>query len=157
MTIDPYQREQWHGWISDFTESARFATLGPSIKEFSSPVLVTFLEGIAGRTRGELYELDEATLRATLLDDLAPLAIPGSAQGEVLLLLRLFLEELGEQGRLPDGAQHGVYVAALRSAYEHAVSGPGTITNPAAKLGRNDPCPCGSGRKYKKCCQRLLD
>ena len=21
-------------------------------------------------------------------------------------------------------------------------------------IGRNDPCPCGSGRKYKKCCQR---
>ena len=20
------------------------------------------------------------------------------------------------------------------------------------KIGRNDPCPCGSGRKYKKCC-----
>jgi uncharacterized protein len=23
---------------------------------------------------------------------------------------------------------------------------------PSAKTGRNDPCPCGSGRKYKKCC-----
>jgi preprotein translocase subunit SecA len=23
-----------------------------------------------------------------------------------------------------------------------------------AKVGRNDPCPCGSGRKYKKCCGR---
>jgi len=22
---------------------------------------------------------------------------------------------------------------------------------PAAKVGRNDPCPCGSGKKYKKC------
>ncbi len=22
----------------------------------------------------------------------------------------------------------------------------------AAKVGRNDPCPCGSGKKYKKCC-----
>ena len=22
----------------------------------------------------------------------------------------------------------------------------------AAKAGRNDPCPCGSGRKFKKCC-----
>ncbi|MGA2929749.1 MAG: SEC-C metal-binding domain-containing protein, partial [Solirubrobacteraceae bacterium] len=22
----------------------------------------------------------------------------------------------------------------------------------AAKIGRNDPCPCGSGRKYKRCC-----
>ncbi|MGB2128733.1 MAG: SEC-C metal-binding domain-containing protein [Flavicella sp.] len=20
------------------------------------------------------------------------------------------------------------------------------------KIGRNNPCPCGSGRKYKKCC-----
>ena len=24
----------------------------------------------------------------------------------------------------------------------------------AAKVGRNDPCPCGSGNKYKKCCGR---
>ncbi|MFC5326789.1 YchJ family protein [Bradyrhizobium oligotrophicum] len=24
----------------------------------------------------------------------------------------------------------------------------------AAKVGRNDPCPCGSGRKYKFCCGR---
>ena len=22
----------------------------------------------------------------------------------------------------------------------------------AEKVGRNDPCPCGSGKKYKKCC-----
>ena len=22
---------------------------------------------------------------------------------------------------------------------------------PTAKVGRNDPCPCGSGKKYKKC------
>ena len=25
------------------------------------------------------------------------------------------------------------------------------------KVGRNDPCPCGSGRKYKKCCQESFD
>jgi preprotein translocase subunit SecA len=24
----------------------------------------------------------------------------------------------------------------------------------AKKVGRNDPCPCGSGKKYKKCCGR---
>ncbi len=23
---------------------------------------------------------------------------------------------------------------------------------PGKKIGRNDPCPCGSGKKYKKCC-----
>lgn len=27
----------------------------------------------------------------------------------------------------------------------------GTIVRDAPKVGRNDPCPCGSGRKYKKC------
>ncbi len=26
------------------------------------------------------------------------------------------------------------------------------IRNEGPKVGRNDPCPCGSGRKYKKCC-----
>ena len=24
----------------------------------------------------------------------------------------------------------------------------------ASKVGRNDPCPCGSGKKYKQCCER---
>ncbi|MFO7296549.1 MAG: SEC-C metal-binding domain-containing protein, partial [Clostridia bacterium] len=24
------------------------------------------------------------------------------------------------------------------------------------KIGRNDPCPCGSGKKYKKCCGRAV-
>ena len=27
----------------------------------------------------------------------------------------------------------------------------------APKVGRNDPCPCGSGKKYKKCCLQLVD
>lgn len=26
-----------------------------------------------------------------------------------------------------------------------------------AKIGRNEPCPCGSGKKFKKCCLKLAD
>ena len=30
---------------------------------------------------------------------------------------------------------------------------PTTLKNAdGSKVGRNDPCPCGSGKKYKKCC-----
>ncbi|MCX7424562.1 MAG: SEC-C metal-binding domain-containing protein [Planctomycetia bacterium] len=29
---------------------------------------------------------------------------------------------------------------------------PRPIVNESARVGRNDPCPCGSGKKYKKCC-----
>jgi SEC-C motif-containing protein len=28
---------------------------------------------------------------------------------------------------------------------------PETVVREGPKIGRNDPCPCGSGRKYKKC------
>ncbi|HZL45165.1 MAG TPA: YchJ family metal-binding protein [Opitutaceae bacterium] len=27
-----------------------------------------------------------------------------------------------------------------------------TVRRETPKVGRNDPCPCGSGKKYKKCC-----
>jgi len=29
---------------------------------------------------------------------------------------------------------------------------PQPIRNTGPEVGRNDPCPCGSGKKYKKCC-----
>ena len=28
------------------------------------------------------------------------------------------------------------------------------VRNAAKKVGPNDPCPCGSGKKYKKCCMQ---
>jgi preprotein translocase subunit SecA len=33
---------------------------------------------------------------------------------------------------------------------------PVTYRRAGKKIGRNDPCPCGSGKKYKKCCGRGL-
>ncbi|MEM8486476.1 MAG: preprotein translocase subunit SecA [Bacteroidota bacterium] len=33
-------------------------------------------------------------------------------------------------------------------------AGPQTIVNKDKKIGRNDPCPCGCGKKYKNCPQR---
>jgi hypothetical protein len=29
----------------------------------------------------------------------------------------------------------------------------GKVMTTMTKTGRNDPCPCGSGKKYKRCCQ----
>ncbi|MBQ7291589.1 MAG: preprotein translocase subunit SecA [Clostridia bacterium] len=48
-------------------------------------------------------------------------------------------------------------VAKQREAQAAAVGGEGEKKRPvvkkaAEKVGRNDPCPCGSGKKYKKCC-----
>jgi len=32
-----------------------------------------------------------------------------------------------------------------------AIAAPDTFVREGDKVGRNDPCPCGSGKKYKKC------
>ena len=34
---------------------------------------------------------------------------------------------------------------------------PKPIKRNLPKVGRNDPCPCGSGKKFKKCCGKDLD
>jgi len=45
-------------------------------------------------------------------------------------------------------------------AYRLLAAPPGDVTNGAAEplrkapAGRNQPCPCGSGKKFKKCCGR---
>ena len=38
--------------------------------------------------------------------------------------------------------------------YEAGDVKPMTVVREGKKVGRNDPCPCGSGKKYKKCCGR---
>ena len=58
-------------------------------------------------------------------------------------------EEEQLQDRLQNAqASHGDEV----SSAEARKSAP---KNPdGSKVGRNDPCPCGSGKKYKNCCGR---
>ena len=40
----------------------------------------------------------------------------------------------------------------LKPEPENAGSKTPVKKDPSQKVGRNDPCPCGSGKKYKKCC-----
>ena len=48
----------------------------------------------------------------------------------------------------PDGGAYGTPPGAETDW----PSDDGPVRRDAAKVGRNDPCPCGSGKKYKKCC-----
>lgn len=46
-----------------------------------------------------------------------------------------------------------IYDKATRDALYKKEKSSHTVVK-APKIGRNDPCPCGSGKKYKKCCGR---
>ena len=49
--------------------------------------------------------------------------------------------------------QHADYEEALAEAAETKKSQP--VVRPSQKVGRNEPCPCGSGKKYKHCHGKL--
>ncbi len=56
----------------------------------------------------------------------------------------------GEANSAMAGARGGLGVQRLADDAEMATASAGSA--PTGKIGRNDPCPCGSGKKYKKCC-----
>jgi preprotein translocase subunit SecA len=55
-----------------------------------------------------------------------------------------------ERRRLQQQEQQRV-IETHGSAEEAAAAKPQTVQRQTPKVGRNDPCPCGSGKKYKKC------
>ncbi len=89
---------------------------------------------------------DEPDLRAAIM---GPCLHLGPAQGphaDALL-------DLAKQSLLRDPA----YIARLREHYrlfreDVERSARRAPERSRTKVGRNDPCPCGSGRKFKKCC-----
>ncbi|MHB8730141.1 MAG: SEC-C metal-binding domain-containing protein, partial [Sulfuricaulis sp.] len=69
------------------------------------------------------------------------------------------LEELAGEllKALPDAMQN--YARIGRTLYEAVLSEPRIETRAPErheKIGRNEPCPCGSGKKYKRCCGAAL-
>ncbi len=56
-------------------------------------------------------------------------------------------EPAPEERRRPPAAP-----AKPRDAVDRALETAATVQRSGPKVGRNDPCPCGSGKKYKKCC-----
>ena len=57
---------------------------------------------------------------------------------------QVFEEEIGEAENDPLRGFPAEQPATVLSGY--------TVRRAAARVGRNEPCPCGSGKKYKKCC-----
>jgi len=85
---------------------------------------------------------------------------------EVGPVLRAYLEFLGEVAVVSQMFELRRALDHTLPEFEHAVAtgehahhAPAAPQKPfvhrADKTGRNDPCPCGSGRKFKQCCAKL--
>ncbi|MCL6466387.1 MAG: SEC-C domain-containing protein, partial [candidate division WOR-3 bacterium] len=67
-------------------------------------------------------------------------------------------EDRVQQQRRPATMQ--AYKPTVSTPVESGATSAATATTPVRrqtpKVGRNDPCPCGSGKKYKHCCGRVV-
>lgn len=118
----------WELWIEGFEKAVRLRPqawqplLGADLDTVQAWSGLMTLADIA-RDESRLSEKQIEALYATAPDDIA---------GWVLDLNAWRLANQAAPPGLPEGAR------------------PATASS--SKVGRNDPCPCGSGRKYKKCC-----
>lgn len=152
---NPWTREQIDNWVADFCQSDALRPFAPATREFAREILAHFLAAACEHRGLEPAEIEEPDCRAALLEHTARLQLPDAARAESPALVADFLAQLEAEGRLGGGRVLGAFVRALGPAFEVAAGGKSRpITRPGSRIGRNDPCPCGSGRKYKKCCMR---
>ncbi len=75
----------------------------------------------------------------------------GDAEGQVEFVARYF-----NQGKAQAHHERARFIKSEGRWYFHSGKQlENTYRRASPKIGRNDPCPCGSGKKFKKCCQIL--
>ncbi len=139
--------------VSSFSDSQHYLLLDPDLKSHAEPLLTHWCDEVG------VVVSQESMTRA--LRSVARLDVPLPHRQRFPELLRAFLEFLPSTGRFPRGNEWAERLEEMEAGYEASFRDDGsvrgaTVRKAGSDTGRNDPCPCGSGKKYKKCCMSLL-
>jgi hypothetical protein len=130
-----------------------------AVSQFATDVIEPVRQFIlASKLDPELLELRESLVSAsTVLGvEFPEMDTWKSDDAESRSLRRkLFAEKYGSVHETSDDwdddPDDDVYGADV-DAFSESTHSPTTFVRQDSRIGRNDPCPCGSGKKYKKCC-----
>jgi hypothetical protein len=132
----------WFGWQS------AIALLG--LAELKPTVEQAFARGLVDSSWLEFKDF-ERDLQESIDNPAAP---PAPIRGDFTLFGNT-VEEFSDWYCFSPQAREDRERAAVRRELAALRYDPPTpVVNPRGKVGRNDPCPCGSGKKFKKCCLR---
>jgi hypothetical protein len=149
---------RWDNWAGDFTESFGAGLLDPAVRNFVPDILTHFGAAVRKIDPDFPDEVKPGTFATVLTEVMPRLSLPEPARPHVPEVVARFLEYLRESGRVGEGSDWAAQIRVIGQSYGQRIKPDGvkgvTIRNPAdaSPVGRNDPCPCGSGKKYKKCC-----
>ncbi len=153
--LHPARRAYERAFVETFAADAEQQSLALAIRG-AHTLLTQRPETARANGWNSLYDVPVEVAVSLAVDDLAPLpacSAPGSVLGRVPALARLRAEDFYlpaarlQRVRMPWSVERAV--AVLHRRAPRIVRAPVVSTE---RVGRNDPCPCASGQKFKRCC-----
>jgi hypothetical protein len=124
------------------------------VREYAGQVLADLLERacrVHGRSPADLDRTDLVPAYDVVAGGAG---MPQSVAERVPDLCAAFLGFLESEGRVSEGRRIGLELRARTPRRARAAGGgPAPVRRPGPKVELNGPCPCGRGRKFKKCCR----
>ena len=148
---------RFESWAAEFAEAPEARPFSAKVRAESQNLLAEFLGG-ACQDGGDPGQIGEKEVRAGLLDRVAGLVLDPAVRAEAPRLVAAYLEFLGREGRVANARHLANFALAAGKEFPRHGKGAGgpPVRREAPKLGLNDPCPCGSGKKWKKCCRLTM-
>ena len=150
---------RWDNWSGDFSESFAAGQFDPEVRNHVPEILSRFGAAVRRIDKEFPDEVSPGTFAAVLTGPMTRLALPGSVRARVPEVIARFLEYLRETGRVGEGDDWAAQVRVIGRSIQGGQKPGGGVKGETIRkapgtppVGRNDPCPCGSGKKFKKCC-----
>jgi uncharacterized protein len=137
----------WHAWAFAIAQLGYEPLRGEVARVFSK----RWIDQLDGTLDDFYFDLQ---LARRDLDGMAAFAAAGVEPfGSAIESLERWADEAGEEWeRIVDDAEAAGGETDAPILEDLPIVNGTPYLNPLREVGRNDPCPCGSGKKYKKCC-----
>ena len=147
-------------FLDEYLLSQEFMFLSSGLKEHAEGLIGSFAD-FCGRRGFAPDTFSIAALEEVLMDHLVHLDAPLAVRREIPDVLHGFFDYLAQSGRFPPARAWSEWIQALEGKYRSKFRDDGSVRGETFKkkytdVNRNDPCPCGSGKKFKKCCMKLI-
>jgi preprotein translocase subunit SecA len=141
-TIDAFWKDHLYGMdqLRDAVGFEGYAQKDP-LNEYKKRGFAMFAEVVFGTKETSLQRI----FHVQVSQEQAPEEIFGKRKSGPVQMVHPTAEPTNPRIQAPAGIPNRTEIPKMRS------NEPVTIRRDEEKVGRNDPCPCGSGKKYKKC------
>ncbi len=147
------QKEQLVGAevLRNFEKSVMLQTLDTLWKEHLAAMdhlrQGIHLRGYAQKNPKQEYKRESFELFGQMLDSLK--------SDVIMVLSKVRVQQPEEVERMEEQRQAQAEALARQAQVQHGDEEAQAQEADERKVGRNEPCPCGSGKKYKQCCGRI--